>query len=204
MRLRTCNSRRKRLFYRHKEPQGKPFCYLVYVKRFTRPVTHTDDAGFSWTIDWEVVFREEKRPFDNYPEAIAHLTRVKLAIDEEDAQWKYTTPCKIVEGVYTKPGKEKITKVTRLNNECDRPPERHFSRGLPRQQRTIAPPIKRSTSVPAPKIVGNPYQSRASGGGYYTNPYVETGSVRGSGTTTSSSTATTVVGEWDEYYRLSY
>lgn len=137
MRLRTCNSRRKRLLGRLKDPKCTPFCYIVYGKRVLSPIKDSND----WTINYEVKWREWKRPFDSYAMAIAHLTRVKLAIEEEDFRYHKFTPCKIVEGVYTKPGKEKITKVTRLNNECDRPPERHFGSGLPRQQRTINFPV---------------------------------------------------------------
>lgn len=128
MRLRTCNSRRKRLSCRQKEPKGKPFCYVVYGKKVTRPVH--DTSGF--LINYEVRWREWKRPFDDYGAAISHLTLVKLAINEEDREWRQTTPCKIVEGMYTKSGKETITRIVRLNNECDRPPERHFSGRLPR------------------------------------------------------------------------
>lgn len=140
MRLRTCNSRRKRLFCKQKVPKGKPFCYIVYGKRVARPVTRpvkepVGPDGIAWTIDWEVVFKEWKRPFDNYIEAITHLTCVKLALNEEDEDWRHATPCKIVEGVYNKHGKEIITKVVRLNDECDRPPERHFSGRLPRNQK---------------------------------------------------------------------
>lgn len=196
MRLRTYNSRRKRLFCRHKEPKGEPFCYIVYSIRYPAAIRQHNPDGSSWIVNWEARTEEKRRPFPDYPEAIAHLTRIKLAIDEEDQEWRFIAPCKIVEGMYTRSGKEVITKTVRLNDECDRPPERHFSSGLPCQQRGI--------NFPVSKIVGNPYRSRAAGGGYYTNPYVESNTVRSSGATTSSSTATGVDARWYDPEGLSF
>ncbi len=108
------------------------------------PIREHNSDGSSWIVNWEVRTEEKRRPFPDYPESIAHLTRVKLAIDEEDREWQSATPCKIVEGMYTKSGKEVITKTVRLNDECDRPSERHFSSGLPRQQRGISFPVQQA------------------------------------------------------------
>lgn len=190
MRLRTANCRRKRQT-QAKVPKGEPFCYIVYGRRVASPITVS-----GLVVNYEVQWQEWKRPFSNYGEAIAHLTRVKLAIDEEDRDWKHVTPCKIVEGVYTKFRKEKITKVTRLNDECDCSPERHFSSRLPRHIGRALNPQPVRVSVPIPKTVGNPYQTRAAGGGYYTNPYVEADYMRSRGTTASSSGTTTVDYKW--------
>lgn len=186
MMYKALNRRRKRRLEGKELLTDKPFCYVVYSKRYVKPVYSTR----GWLKNYEIDHIELNRPFASYGGAIAHLTRVKLAIDEEDKEWARYTPCKIVEGVYTKSGKEHIIKEVRLNNECDRPPERHFSSGLPRQQRR--------TNIPVPKVVGNPYRTKASGGGWYTNPYVDTSTVRSSGATTSCSTATGVVAKWDE------
>lgn len=145
MRLRTYNSRRKRLNCVKKDPVVRTFCYVVYLgRKYVAPVK--DALGH--TIDYEVKRHCVNRQFANYGEAIAHLTRVKLAIDEEDYEWSTGTPCKIVEGCYTKSGKEIITKEVRLNNECDRPPERHFGSGLSRQQQFRARMLARRYGVP--------------------------------------------------------
>ena len=132
MRLRTCNSRRKRLYCGKKEPKGEPFCYITY-NHGKSVVPCGCGCGYSYVngllthpLDMP---KSGNRPFPSYGEAIAHLTRIKLAIDEEDREWIKSIPCKIVEGCYTKSGKEIITKEVRLNNECDCPPERHFSSG---------------------------------------------------------------------------
>lgn len=182
MRLRTYNSRRKRLHCGKKEPTGEPFCYIVYGKRVTSPIIVN-----GWVVDYEVQWKEWKRPFPNYPEAIAHLTRIKLAIDEEDSEWADSTPCKIVEGCYTKPGKEVITKEVRLNDECDRPQERHFSSGLPR---TIVDRVRelRQAGVPIQQAVATAQRGR----------------MRSSGPTTSGSTATAMDIGGVRYKILSY
>ena len=164
MRLRTCNSRRKRLFCKQKIPKGKPFCYIVYGKRVAEPIGVPNSNEYGWATNWEVVSKEWERPFDNYPEAIVHLTRVKLAIDEEDAGWQHATPCKIVEGVYTKSGKEIITKIVRLNNECDRPPERHFGRRQSRSQGHDAWQLARRFGISLSEALEAVFQSSWSSG----------------------------------------
>lgn len=106
MRLRTYNSRRKRLNCVKKDPVVRTFCYVVYGKRVIVPEYTTGQDGLRWLVNYRNELREWKRPFSTYGEAIAHLTRIKLAIDEEDHEWVAFTPCKIVEGYYTKPEKK--------------------------------------------------------------------------------------------------
>ena len=194
MRLRTYNSRRKRLHCGKKEPTGEPFCYIVY-NHSKRVYPCGCGCGYMYvngvlTHPLEIS-KAGKRLFPNYPEAIAHLTRIKLAIDEEDSEWADSTPCKIVEGVYTKSGKEIITKEVRLSNECDRLPERHFSSGLPRQYRIRAELLTRKYNVPLQQALG-----------FVTGRTNSLGWSGGSATSSSSATAMDIGGV--RYKILSY
>lgn len=169
MRLRTVNCRRKRRMC--KKPAPKRFCYIEYGKRVVKPIY--DKWGY--VLDYNIATEKHKRFFRDYSEAIAHLTLVKLAIDEEDAELKDFIACKIMEGMYTKSGKEEVIREVKFSDECDRPSERFFIGGFPRQQ-----------------LGGKLCVSKAVG----TNPYIEhsyykptTYNSGGTGTITSSDTA---------------
>jgi len=175
MMFKPLNRRRKRRLEGKELPTNKSFCYIVYSKRTQVPEYTTGPDGLRWLIDYRNELRECKRPFSSYAEAIAHLTRIKLAIDEEDSEWINATPCKIVEGCYTKSGKEHITKEVKLNNECDSTPERHFGSGLSRKLKHAARQLSLRFGIPiseALEIVRN-------------NPGWSSGSATSSSTTTA-------------------
>lgn len=167
----------------------KPFCYVeyvgksrieVYAEAFTRTYGWDKRQALDYTnliysspIDslpesGMYVKPTAKRNFENYAKAIAHLTKVKLSIVEDDERFSGFTPCKIVEGCYTRDGREHITKVTEFPNVGNRMGRYDSSSGQPREQR--GPSVSVSQTLVA--------YGRATGGS--------------SGTATSSNTTATV------------
>ena len=141
MRLRKVNQRRKRCTRKVTEKTAVPFCYILYDGGRLGPVKDCGcGCGYVYYNDYlvhpdEVPDGEVKRPFPSYRELIAHLTRVKLNIQKEDKQWTHLRACKIVEGWYTKTGKEIVTKEYELPDERNSMQRRRDERRLLNQQR---------------------------------------------------------------------
>lgn len=190
MRLRKVNQRRKRCVRKVTEKTGVPFCYILYAGTKTSYVRGAMASnGFFSLGSWRTDIVEKKRMFPSYRVLIAHLTRVKLNITEENPKWTRLRACKIVEGWYTKTGKEIVTKEYELPDERNSSVRRRDERRLLRKQRRSRFPIS--------KNMGPTYQLRASG---------SSGTTTTSGTTPTVDTgwnASAILSDWDNQLTLS-
>lgn len=97
----------------------RPFCYMLYEKeRWTLQRQYDKETGMFIGYKDVLNMQSVKRKFESYSKCIAWLTRVKLNIDREKLIWTALRACKIVEGWYTKTGKEILTKEIELPDEC--------------------------------------------------------------------------------------
>lgn len=128
MTLKKANRRRRREGYREVKPPvtARYFCYMLYdINRelstkfeYHNEIYHHVKHSIKCQL---------KRHFGTYSRAIAHLTRLKLNIEEEVELWTHLSPCKIVEGWYTESGKEIITNEIEFPDEYSSPQRRNLS-----------------------------------------------------------------------------
>src|SRR5688572_30384493 len=119
MRIATANNRKARRMRAATKDNKEPFCYIEYLKK--AKLKHIfDDSKHRWEFKVQPD-TYHKRRFDSYAKAVAHLTMRKLnIIEKDDDRWGELTACKIVEGWYTRRGKEVVTRTLELLNERDR------------------------------------------------------------------------------------
>lgn len=187
MRLRKTNQRRKRCIRKVTEKTGVPFCYILYEEYYLRyEPTALLPNGYIRIGSWHTEVIERKRLFPSYRVLIAHLTRVKLNITEEKPTWTRLRACKIVEGWYTKTGKEIVTK------EYELPDERNSMQRRRDERRLLGK--RRRHRVSVPQVVDDP--------GFWSNSW-SSGATQVSGTATTMDAGGYVTGavstsSWDE------
>lgn len=147
--------------YKWNEEQAMAYARSVY----TRDIYQNCAAVFARP--------KAERQFQNYGKAIAHLTKVKLNIIQEDEEYRGLTPCKIVEGCYTRNDKPYARKITEFPNVGISMGWDDTGGGQPCEQR--------QPSISDRKAVARANRT-TSGGGW---------------TTTISSPSTGVVTSWD-------
>lgn len=166
--------------------RGDLFTHIEYWE----PLRH----GVDWCDNsMRMVFKSyggvwHKRKFDSYAKAIAHLTKLKLNLIEQDEYpWTEYSACKIVEGYYTHKGTEKILKETELPNERGSKERAVYERRLARQRELAnRKAARKQRRLSVPKTMGR----RAP-------PFVSPRSFRSSGSASSSSSIPTMDQLWD-------
>lgn len=164
--------------------RGSSFVYIQYWQ--------PRDAEVYWdyttmrTMIRTVGGKLHKRYFPSYAKAIAQLTKLKLAlIDEDEYPWNTYIACAIVEGYRTYKGGEIVEKRTELPNERNSEEGRRLGRRLERERRASDISRRRNRGFSIPEGLGSNSSKTTS-----------TSTVRSGGTVTSSSSTATVGTKW--------
>ena len=122
--------------YRNQPDPTRPYCIVQYIGK-SRIECYAEALmnAYKWNEEQAMAYARSvygiemhnnrvavfarpkaERQFQNCGKAIAHLTKVKLNIIQEDEEYRGLTPCKIVEGCYTRNDKPYARKITEFPN----------------------------------------------------------------------------------------